>query len=155
MKSKFNMLCEEITNDLILEDEILLEGKVLDLIKKFGNKLKNVFKSEKNPEELAKTLILLRLEKEKDNSASQVDIENIEKIEQVLPKQKTAVRFSNIDKLSKEDKDKLYQDLSDLDKAMIENFGPWWKSHMISRMEFDDMLRTFRSKNPGVAMPIY
>ncbi len=44
--------------------------------------------------------------------------------------------------------------LNEIDKALIQTFGSWWKSHVLKRQEFKLLLKQFKKEHPNVAMPL-
>jgi len=143
---------------LLTEEELLLEGKIRDLLKSGVDKIKSIFgTSDDNTatqvmskivkDQISQVSMSRRLSPQQQNQLTQVM--------RALPETPDVVI-----KVPAFDYSKLSKDLSDvLNQRMLDMLGDWWLQHVVDEQELAEILKTFQSTTQGstgmkVAMPL-
>ena len=136
------------------EKAVLVEGRIMDIIRNAASKLSGFFKGDDN----TATQVI--------NNMVKTRLMNLQSTVKLSPQDRQIINKINNSLSNTEPPNVLTLDISkeaeldlgvisDLNNRMIEVFGKWWKDHLITQKDFEREIAKFqRNRSPRTDMKI-
>jgi len=144
-----------VEEEMLTEEAVLLEGKILDAIKKVAGTLNNYIQGLGNQESTQLITQVVKNKLGEIQNSPQTSPQNKQVITRMLEKLPEVLKYRQVINIPKEDLSRIGERaMSPLNRRMMDIFGSMWEEHMVTQEDLQNAVQSFQQEHGNVAMPV-
>jgi len=144
-----------VEEEMLTEEAVLLEGKILDAIKKVAGTLNNYIQGLGNQESTQLITQVVKNKLGEIQNSPQTSPQNKQVITRMLEKLPEVLKYRQVINIPKEDLSRIGERaISPLNRRMMDIFGSMWEEHMVTQEDLQNAVQSFQQEHGNVAMPV-